>query len=194
MNGENDETGRDRYTYRFVSKAFGDQLNSFNWYGREGMTYHITDHRDNLFTNIFIIVQQPVTQSSWKLINIIRIKDLRTVILGNWTRIPYRLYVEIQLWKDPLEDKSLHAQGLTFWLLSLYPSAFSETLRGQAGILQKWRIRVRQRGHQLASLLSNECLIDHSVHVNIGNRSVSKISNNKHKVKWTYISSWNNHQ
>lgn len=88
----------DRCTYRFVSEAFGNQLDSLNWYGCEGMTYNITDDGHNLFTNIFIIVQQPITKRSWKLICIIRIEGLRTKISGdNETRISYRLFEVLRL-------------------------------------------------------------------------------------------------
>lgn len=50
--------------YRFIPETFSNKLYCFNWNRSQGATCHITQNRNNLFTNVFVIVQQPVKQGS----------------------------------------------------------------------------------------------------------------------------------
>ena len=51
--------------YRFVSKTLSNKLNSIEWNCIQGKACHITNYSNNLFSDIFIKVQQPVSKGSY---------------------------------------------------------------------------------------------------------------------------------
>lgn len=66
--------------YRFVPEALSYMFYSFRGNSIESMASHITDYSNNLFSNIFIEIQQPVTKCSYKILTKIKVSRCYTAI------------------------------------------------------------------------------------------------------------------